>query len=37
MKCELVHEKSVVKGVNKTVNERLHTEWLNCQIQVRMC
>jgi hypothetical protein len=25
------------KGVNKTVNERLQTKWLNGQIKVRMC
>jgi hypothetical protein len=39
MKCELVNEKSVTvgKGVNKTVNERLQTKWLNGQIQVTMC
>jgi hypothetical protein len=28
---------STVKGVNKTVNERLQTKWLKGQIQVRMC
>jgi hypothetical protein len=37
MKCELVDEKSVVKGVNKTVNGRLQTKCLNGQIQVRVC
>jgi hypothetical protein len=39
MKCELVNEvsNSIGKGVNKTVNERLQTKWLNGQVQVRMC
>jgi hypothetical protein len=39
MKCEHVNEKSmtVAKGVNKTVNERLQTKWLNGEIPVRIC
>jgi hypothetical protein len=40
IKCELVNEKSVtvyVKVVNKTVDERLQTKWLNVQMQMRMC
>jgi hypothetical protein len=35
--CELKVSDSIVKGVNKTVTERLQTKWLNGQIQVRMC
>jgi hypothetical protein len=35
--CEWKVSESIVKGVNKIVNERLQTKWLNGQIQVRMC
>jgi hypothetical protein len=38
MKCELVNEvsDSIGKSVNKTMNERLQTKWLDGQIQVGM-
>jgi hypothetical protein len=35
--CERRVSEGTVKGVNKTVNERLQTKWLNGQIEVRMC
>jgi hypothetical protein len=33
--CECKVSDSIVKGVNKTVNERLQTKWLDGQIRVR--
>jgi hypothetical protein len=35
--CEWKVSNSIGKGVNKTMNERLQTKWLNGQMQVRMC
>jgi hypothetical protein len=35
--CECKVSDSILKGVNKTVNGRLQTKWLDGHILVRMC